>query len=99
VFDAPQAFDPAIGLGSSRRLATYAGEFTSYQGNATARLTADAEYQRSLVSTLTSRLGDERGVDMDKELQDALLFEKTYSASATVLQVAGRMLDELLAAV
>ena len=99
VFDTPQSFDPSVGLGTSKRLANYAGEFTSFQGNATARLSADAEYQRSLVTTLTARLGDERGVDMDKELQDALLFEKTYSASATVLQVAGRMLDELLAAV
>jgi flagellar hook-associated protein 1 len=91
-----QDFDAAIGLGNRNQLSGFANQITAYQGGKRASLESAMEYQRSLITSLDARLADETGVDLDKELQDILLFEKSYAASATVLQASQRMLDELL---
>jgi flagellar hook-associated protein 1 FlgK len=96
VFDTEQNFDAAAGLGARDRLVDWANRMTATQAAAKTDLDSQMGYQQSLVSSLDARLSDKQGVDLDKELGDALLFEKTYAASATVLQTAAQMLDTLL---
>jgi flagellar hook-associated protein 1 FlgK len=96
VFQATYDFDPAAGLSASTTLVAFANQITDAQQAGKSSLQASRTYQSSLVSSLESRLADRQGVDLDKELQDTLLFERSYAASAQVLQTATRMLDELL---
>lgn len=96
IFEQSYDFDPAAGLASSTSLIAYANQITDAQQAGKSALEANRSYQSSLVTSLEARLADNQGVDLDKELQDTLLFERSYAASAQVLQTATRMLDELL---
>ncbi|MEK0084965.1 flagellar hook-associated protein FlgK [Benzoatithermus flavus] len=96
IFEQSYDFDPAAGLASNTSLIAYANQITDAQQAGKSALEANKSYQSSLVTSLEARLADNQGVDLDKELQDTLLFERSYAASAQVLQTATRMLDELL---
>jgi flagellar hook-associated protein 1 FlgK len=96
VFEQTYDFAPAAGLATSASLVAYANQITDAQQAGKTALEASRSYQGALVTSLDSRLADNQGVDLDKELQDTLLFERSYAASAQVLQTATKMLDELL---
>lgn len=96
LFEQAQSFDEAAGLATSATLVAFANQITDSQQAGKSALESSRSYQSSLVSSLEARLADSQGVDLDKELQDTLLFERAYAASTQVLQTATRMLDELL---
>jgi flagellar hook-associated protein 1 FlgK len=99
VFSKTYTFDAKAGLATQASLVSYANQLTDFQQSQKSNLDAKADYQQSLVTSLDARLADNQGVDLDKELQDIMLFEKSYAASASVLTTAMRMLDELLESV
>jgi flagellar hook-associated protein 1 FlgK len=99
VFSRTWTFDAAAGLATQASLVSYANQLTDFQQSQKAVLDAQADYQKALVTSLDARLADSQGVDLDKELQDIMLFEKSYAASASVLTTAMQMLDKLLESV
>lgn len=56
----------------------------------------DARAQGLLVETVRASRESREGVNIDEELQEMIVLERSYAASAQVIQAAARMLDRLL---
>lgn len=52
-------------------------------------------YQTDFVATLKAKSDSIRGVNIDQELSDLMLYEQAYSASARVITVIQRMYEAL----
>ncbi|WP_207462334.1 flagellar hook-associated protein FlgK [Azospirillum sp. SYSU D00513] len=96
VFDNVQTFSPATFLNTQDSIQNWATDFISFQGSLRVAAEDKGKYQQTLVSALDSRVAARQGVDMDQEMQDVMLFERTYAASAQVFETASKMFDELL---
>jgi len=66
-------------------------------GNATAANlnTTDLEFQRGLVDSLQAKSDNLRGVNVDEELSDLILFEQAFTASSRVIAVVKDMFEAL----
>jgi len=66
-------------------------------GNATADNLneTDLEFQRGLVDSLQAKSDNLRGVNVDEELSDLILFEQAFTASSRVIAVVKDMFDAL----
>jgi len=66
-------------------------------GNATAANLneTDLEFQRGLVDSLQAKSDNLRGVNVDEELSDLILFEQAFTASSRVIAVVKDMFDAL----
>jgi flagellar hook-associated protein 1 FlgK len=96
VFDVAQDFSPATYLNTRETIQNWAGDFIAFHGSLRVAAEDKGKYQQTLVTALDSRLAARQGVDMDREMQDVMLFERTYAASAQVFETASKMFDELL---
>ena len=99
LFNAPQAFDPATGIGSSMTLDAYATAMVTKQ--ATTQSDARAAHQSAALSAdaFSSARWSYAGVNTDDELQRLMLIEQSYAANAKMMTTVSQMLDALLAAV
>jgi flagellar hook-associated protein 1 FlgK len=97
VFDETVSFSAGAGLQTSARIGSYATEFVGFQGNQRAAFEERATYQGTIAESLSIQRANLEGVNVDDELQQMLLFEQTYNASAKVIQAVRDMMDALLA--
>ena len=76
-------------------LADYAALLIS-DASALAAETGDtSEFQQNLVDALRLKSDSVRGVNLDEELSDLMLYEQSYSAAARVVKVVQDMFDVL----
>ena len=71
----------------------------SFQANRTAAYNDRLEIQTAVKANIEQRFDSVSGVNVDEEMTELLLLERTYSASAQVLTAVQTMLDELLSVV
>ncbi|NQU60543.1 MAG: flagellar hook-associated protein FlgK [Rhodospirillales bacterium] len=96
VFSASHTFDTAGGLASLRTtFSSYAANIVSENSRLADTNSADVERQRSLTDSLKFKSDTVRGVNLDEEMSDLIIFEKAFSAAARVIAVIQRMFDAL----
>ena len=86
---------PAI----SRTFASYAAEFISTSSTLAASNKRNSDKQESLVEALQFKSDAVRGVNLDQEMSDLLVFEQAYAAAARVMSVIQNMIQVLERAV
>ncbi len=92
----PTTFATAGSLaGTSDSLAGYAGRILGDSASRAAAVEDRQTFQQDFVSTLKAKSDSIRGVNLDQELSDLMLYEQAYSASARVISVIQRMFDAL----
>lgn len=91
------AFDPAGGLPSnSSTVGSYVGELLGYVASQASAATSDATNAETLFNGFKTRLDSIRGVNLDEELANTIIYQNAYSASARVIRVASELYDEVL---
>lgn len=96
--DGPQSFNGSTGLPTGISLSEFGAAMIANQQDARARADKAFEnYATSAASVDDARL-NAQGVNIDDELQQLLLIEKSYAANAQVISTLSDMLDALLAA-
>lgn len=97
--DAPMAFDPAAGLGTSMAVTAFSttaiGWFEGVRQDATATL----ETKEALSARIAEALSNETGVNIDSEMSLLLELENSYQATSRLLKAVDDMMAALLAAV
>ncbi len=91
------SFAPAGALGSIKTsLAGYADTIIGNVAATRANARDEARYQAGLRNALQGRLGEVAGVNLDEELSKLISYQKSYQASAKMIQAANSMLDTVL---
>lgn len=96
VFSTSFSFDPQAGLMTSGTIKDFANAAIGQQH--TVRATAENS-TRSLdiqLETVRATREGREGVNIDEELQELIVLERSYAANAQIMQAAARMLDKLL---
>ena len=97
---AVNSFEQAGGIPTiSRTFAGYAAEIISTTSTLAASNKRDSEKQESLVEALQFKSDAVRGVNLDQEMADLLVFEQAYAAAARVISVIQNMIQVLERAV
>ena len=95
-FSASNQFETAGGLATAK---TTFAEFVTKIVSENARLAATNESsidrQRSLTESLQFKSDSARGVNLDEELSDLIIFEQAFAAAARVISVIQRMFETL----
>lgn len=90
------AFDTAGGLAAvNNRFADFAGSIVADNARQAQTNEDDIERQRSLTEALQFKSDTLRGVNVDEEISDLIVFEQAFSAAARVITVIQRMFDSL----
>ena len=76
-------------------LADYAALLISDASALAAETSGTSEFQQNLVDALRLKSDSVRGVDLDEELSDLMLYEQSYSAAARVVKAVQDMFDVL----
>ena len=94
------AFAAAGGLDSSRQTFNgYAGELLAFTASTASTAEADSKSHNILLEGFTQRLDAYKGVNVDEELANTVIYQNAYNASARIISVAGEMFDALFAAI
>ena len=94
------AFDTAGGLGSgSATFTAHGAAILSRNASLANTNKADLDFQQSLTDSLQLKSDTIRGVNLDEELAQLILFEQAYSAAARILSTIQSMFDALERAV
>ncbi|NBC34135.1 MAG: flagellar hook-associated protein FlgK [Alphaproteobacteria bacterium] len=94
------SFDSAVGMGPvETTIEGFAIEIISFQATQTAQTSDRLAYQQEITDNVARRFDSVSGVNIDDEMTELLLLERTYAASSQVLSAVQRMMDELLDAV
>ncbi|MFM2045922.1 MAG: putative flagellar hook-associated protein 1 FlgK [Pseudomonadota bacterium] len=96
VFQETVAFAPAAGLMPNGTLRSFTDAAVGQQQVSRATTAEDARAQGVLVETVRATREAREGVNIDEEMQEMIVLERSYAASAQVIQAAARMLDALL---
>lgn len=95
-FEALQTFPATTGLGTSFTFEGYASAFVAFQGTQRAN-TNDAMKNKSvLTESLQTRLNNDSGVNVDRELALMIELQNSYGANAKMVQAVKEMFDQLL---
>jgi flagellar hook-associated protein 1 FlgK len=97
---AMQTRNTMIGNGTSGPTASYQSSYAqivSAVGSKANEVAAIAAAQQGLVDHATQALQSLSGVNLDEEAANLLRYQQAYQASAKVLQIAGKVFDEILA--
>ncbi len=90
------AFDTAGGLsGGSATFNTHAAAILSRNANLAESNKSGRDFQQSLTDSLQLKSDTIRGVNLDEELTQLILFEQAYSAAARILSTIQRMFEAL----
>jgi len=96
VFTGNNAFNVAGGLSSiSSTFSQYATGILANNANLAATNENGLKTQRSLTDALQYQSDSTRGVNLDEEMADLIVFEQSYSASARVISVIQSMMKSL----
>jgi flagellar hook-associated protein 1 FlgK len=99
-FTSTNVFDTAGGLPSlTSKFSEYAGEILGNNANLAATNERRAESQRSLTQSLQFTSDSTRGVNLDEEMADLIVFEQSFAAAARVISVIQNMIETLERAV
>ncbi len=95
-FTKSNSFDTAGGLGTVKNtFSEYAASIVADNAKLAANNKNDAARQRALTESLQLKSDNVRGVNLDEELSDLIIFEQAFTAAARVIAVIQRMLDAL----
>jgi flagellar hook-associated protein 1 FlgK len=97
MFESQQAFPGTTGLGTSFTLEGYASAFVAFQGTQRANTSDSLKNKAALTESLQTRLSNESGVNVDRELALMVELQNSYAASAKMIQAVKEMFDQLLA--
>jgi flagellar hook-associated protein 1 FlgK len=81
--------------GSATYQSTY-GQLVSYVGNKTREVEVTGKAQQTLVDQAEASRQELSGVNLDEEASNLLKYQQAYQASAKIMEIAGKMFDELL---
>jgi len=100
VFTTENAFDQAGGLASvSLKFANYAAEILANNASLADVNDRTIESQRALTESLQFKSDSNRGVNLDEEMADLIVFEQAFAAAARVMSVIQNMIQALERAV
>jgi len=91
--------DPATGLSTSISLADFAAAVVTAQALTSSRAESNYSAAASAADLVQASRANVGGVNIDDELQQLQLIERSYAANSKVLTAVSEMLDTLLAAV
>jgi flagellar hook-associated protein 1 len=92
----PLTFSAAGGLQlTSASLSGYASEILSVNAVAASQSKADMEFKASLTQELSYRNQSISGVNIDEEMQNLVIYETAYGATARIVQVVSDLFDIL----
>ncbi len=83
----------------SRTFTGYAAEIISTCSTLAARNERDQDSQEALVEALQFKSDSVRGVNLDQEMSDLLVFEQAYAAAARIISIIRNMIEDLERAV
>ena len=93
---APRTFDPAAGLETSADLVSYAASSLAWLEQERGNAVQNEEYSSALLGRASEALSRATGVDLDAELATMMRLERTWQASARLIQTVDAMLASLL---
>jgi len=100
VFTTENAFDQAGGLASvSLKFSNYAAEVLANNASLADVNDRTIESQRALTESLQFKSDSNRGVNLDEEMADLIVFEQSFAAAARVISVIQNMIQALERAV
>ncbi len=95
-FSASNQFDTAGGLATAKTtFAEFAGKIVSENARLAATNESSIDRQRSLTESLQFKSDSLRGVNLDEELSNLIIFEQAFAAAARVISVIQRMFETL----
>lgn len=95
-FNSSQSFDGAGGLSEvNETFHQYASSILALNSSKAANNELDVGIQESLVNSLQNRSDSQKGVNLDEELSQLILYEQAYSAAARVISVIQGMFETL----
>ncbi|MGH6660810.1 MAG: flagellar hook-associated protein FlgK [Rhodospirillales bacterium] len=95
-FSSGHGFDTAGGLAqATSSFSEYASKIVADNARLAASNKSDIERQQALTDSLQFKSDTVRGVNLDEEMSDLIVFEQAFSASARVIAVIQRMIDAL----
>ncbi len=89
-FDAAGSFS-----GSNGTLGSYASSIVSNLASTLSGVNSDVSYQSDLVATIYSKQQEVSGVNLDEELANLLMYQRSYSAAAKAMTTAISLLEML----
>lgn len=96
MFTSPTAFNAAGGLTATNgTFANQAAQIVSFNANLAAVNDSKHTYQKDLSDSLKNKSDTFRGVNLDEEMSNLMVFQQGYSASARVVSVIQKMFDVL----
>lgn len=84
-----------LGSGSANYQSAY-GQIVSYVGNKTREVEVTGLAQQTLVDQGEAARQELSGVNLDEEAANLLKYQQAYQAAAKVMEIAGRLFDDLL---
>ena len=95
-FSASNQFDTAGGLATAKTtFAEFAGKIVSENARLAETNESSIDRQRSLTESLQFKSDSARGVNLDEELSNLIIFEQGFAAAARVISVIQRMFETL----
>ena len=95
-FSASNQFDTAGGLATAKTtFAEFATKIVSENARLAATNESSIDRQRSLTESLQFKSDSARGVNLDEELSNLIIFEQGFAAAARVISVIQRMFETL----
>ena len=99
-FTLTNSFDTAGGLATAKNtFSDYAASIVSENARQADTNKTNGERQQSLTASLKLKSDSTRGVNLDEEMSNLIIFEQAFNASARVIAVIQRMLDALFQAI
>jgi flagellar hook-associated protein 1 len=95
----PLAFDPVAGGSTSANVTDFASASASWLGAQINQASAAASFSAALQSSARTALSNGRGVNIDVEMSNMLALERSYQASAKLMDSVQKMYSALFAAV
>ena len=96
MFEGLQTFPGTTGLGTSFTLEGYASAFVAFQGTQRANTSDSLKNKSVLTESLQTRLSNDSGVNVDRELAFMIELQNSYAANAKMIQAVKEMFDQLL---
>jgi len=98
-FDKKRPFDPAADIKGEPNIIQFAERSIAWLETHHQQTSSQVEYHKTMFVRAAESLSNQTGVNSDEELALMLQLEQSYGASARIISVIGRMMDDLLAAV
>ena len=94
--DAPTTFDAGTEVDPTNSLKAFSASSTSWLEGIRKNADADAERQSITMGRASEALSNATGVNIDEEMQTMLSIERSYAATARLINTVNKMMDEIL---